>query len=254
MTMPIQRGRLGFRTSPIYSVLLLAAWIAVSAPADARADFYTHTLMLMEAKFETIRDYRCLYRAYSAANGKSTDVSFEYFFMKPKKIRMETVNGKYPGTVLLYDAEQKPEKVKVRVGSPFLALMQKAIYGDYFHHRDKRVTDLGGFGVLESDWGWFIDIHRRMDRYGRTDVKKMVEFNGRPALYYRLISTDPEQTMSIASEEIWIDPASYVPLKFVEYDRHGNVIRKGEYQNMAVDVGLTDDLFNDFDANGHRHR
>lgn len=255
MRKPMRRGRRYGRLSPVHLVTAAALIIALYAPGPANADFYSSMLPLMEARFDSIRDYRCLYNAYSAANGKSTDVSFHYYFLKPKNIRMETITGKYPGTVLLYNPHQKPDKVKVRVGNPVMAVMQKAIYGDYFHHRDKKVTDMGGFGVLESDWGWFIDIHREMARYGRTEVKKEVVFEGKPALYYRLLSTNPEKTLSVAEEELWIDKQTYAPLKFVEYDRFGTVIRKVEYKDMVVDVGLEGELFTHFDTehdrNGH---
>ena len=252
MTYPLRWGRRHRRPSPNHLIVLAALWAVLLPPATAGADFYTSTLPLMKDRFESISDYRCLYHTYSAANGKSTNVSFRYFFQKPKRIRMETVTGKYPGTVLLYNAQHKPDKVKVRVGNPVIAVMHKAIYGDYFHHRDKKVTDLGGFGVLESDWGWFIDIHLEMARFGRTEVKREVVVDGRPALYYRLVSSQPEKTLSVATEELWIDKATYAPMKFIEYDRHGTVIRKVEYEEMAVNVGLQGELFTRFDAD-HNH-
>ena len=254
MTKQMQWGRWQGRPSPNYWIILVALWAVWSPPTIAGADFYSSTLPLMQAKFESIQDYRCLYNAYSAANGKSTDISFQYFFLKPKQIRMETVTGKYPGTILLYNSQNRPDQVKVRVGNPVMAVMQKAIYGDYFHYRDKKVTDMGGFGVLESDWGWFIDIHREMAPFGRTDVTKEVLFEGKPALYYELLSTHPEKTLSVAREELWIDKATYAPMKFIEYDRYGTVIRKVEYKDMALDVGLKREIFTHFDAGNHNGR
>jgi outer membrane lipoprotein-sorting protein len=251
MTEKTNRGRRYAQPSPNHLILIFIVWALLALPVPALADFYANTLPLMQAKFDSITDYRCLYNAYSAANGKTTDVTFRYYFLKPKQIRMETLTGRYPGTVLLYNPQKKPDKVKVRVGNPVLAVMQKAIYGDYFHHRDKRVTDLGGFGVLESDWGWFIDIHREMARFGRTEVKKDVVFAGKPALYYRLVSTNPEKTLSVAQEELWIDKSTYAPMKFIEYDRYGTVIRKVEYKDMVVDVGLKGELFTHFEAANH---
>ncbi|KPJ78372.1 MAG: hypothetical protein AMJ54_03925 [Deltaproteobacteria bacterium SG8_13] len=249
----MHRGPRHGRPSPYYLIFIAVVWAAVAVPATALADFYSKTLPLMQAKFESIRDYRCLYNAYSAANGKSAAISFHYYFLKPKQIRMETVTGRYPGTVLLYNPQQKPDQVKVRVGNPVIAVMQKAIYGDYFHHRDKKVTDMGGFGVLESDWGWFIDIHREMARFGRTEVEKEVVYEGKPALYYQLLSTNPEKTLSVAKEELWIDKETYAPMKFIEYDRSGTVIRKVEYKDMVVDVGLKGELFTHFD-NDNNHK
>ena len=252
MTEKMNRGRRVTEPSPNHLILILVFWVLLSSPMAAFGDFYTDTLPQMQAKFDSITDYRCLYKAFSAANGKTTDISFRYYFLKPKQIRMETLTGKYPGTVLLYNPQKKPDKVKVRVGNPVIAVMQRAIYGDYFHHRDRKVTDLGGFGVLESDWGWFIDIHREMAQFGRTEVKKEVLFEGKPALYYCLVSTNPERTLSVAKEELWIDKATYAPMKFIEYDRHGTVIRKVEYKDMVVDVGLKGELFTHFEANNHQ--
>ena len=104
---------------------------------------------------------------------------------------------------------------------------------------------------MESDWGWFIEIHREMARFGRTEAKKDVIFEGQPALYYLLVSANPEKTLQVAREELWIDKATYAPLKFTEYDRHGTVIREVEYKNMAVDVGLEESLFSAIKTNNH---
>ena len=56
----------------------------------------------------------------------------------------------------------------------------------------------------------------------------------------------------MAKEELWIDKATYAPMKFIEYDRHGTVIRKVEYKDMVVDVGLKGELFTHFEANNHQ--
>ena len=163
-------------------------------------------------------------------------------------IRMETIAGKYPGTIMLYNERAKPDKVKVRVGNPFIAVMQKAIYGDYFHIHDPKVTDLGGFGVTESDWGWLIDIHEKMAAYGSTRVEKEVIINGRSVLYYVLISANPEKTLSVAKEELWIDKETYSPVKFIDYDTAGRVIRKSVFDNMVINDQLKEEIFKKFDA------
>jgi len=228
--------------------ILPALWSFTVLPVPARADFFAEALPLMVARFGSVNDYHCQYSAFSAKDGKTADLVFTYFFKKPKQIRMEVVKGTYPGTVLLYHRQHQPGKVKVRVGSPLLAAMQKAIYGEYFDHRDQKVTDLGGFGVLESDWGWFLDIHAEMARFGRTESVQEVVLDGRPCMYYELVSSRPEKTMSVAREELWIDKETFAPVRFVEYDRSGTVIRKVEYKEMAINVGLRDELFTKFEA------
>ena len=186
----------------------LSLMFILTTPAISQADFFTETLILMQKRFEAVNDYHCIYTAYSANNERSVEVTFRYYYKKPKMIRMETITGKYPGTIMLYDEQVKSDKVKVRVGNRFIAIMQKAVYGDYFKIHDPKVTDLGGFGVLESDWGWLIDIHEKMAAYGTTRVEKEVIIDGKPVLYYVLISANPEKTLSVAKEELWIDKAT----------------------------------------------
>ena len=65
-------------------------------------------------------------------------------------------------------------------------------------------------------------------------------------------STNPEKTLSVATEELWIDKHHFAPMKFVEYDRYGNVIRQVEYKNLTIDVGLNQELFTTFDADNHK--
>lgn len=220
----------------------------LTTPAISQADFFTETLVLMKKRFESVNDYHCIYKAYSANDEHSVEVTFRYYYKKPKMIRMETITGKYPGTIMLYDEQVKPDKVKVRVGNPFIAIMQKAIYGDYFKIHDPKVTDLGGFGVLESDWGWLIDIHEKMAAYGTTRVEKEVLIDGKPVLYYVLISANPEKTLSVAKEELWVDKETYSPVKFIDYDISGKVIRKSVFGNMVINDQLKAEFFTQFDA------
>lgn len=220
----------------------------LTLPVISHADFFSKTLALMKQRFESVNDYRCKYKAYSANGERSVELTFSYYYKRPKMIRMETLSGKYPGTIMLYDEQMKPDKVKVRVGNPFLAVMQKAIYGDYFAIHDPKVTDLGGFGILESDWGWLIEIHETMAAYGKTHIEKEMVLAGRPTLYYVLVSLQPEKTLSVAKEELWIDKETYSPVKFIDYDASGKVIRKSVFENMIINVGLKGELFTQFDA------
>ena len=221
--------------------------IGSAGPGVGSADFFATTLKKMKSGFDRMVDYRCQYEIYSAKGDKTTDLSFAYYFQKPKMIRMEVIKGKHPGTVMLYHREVRDGKVKVRVGNPVLAALQNAFYGDYFDLHDKKVTELGGFGIMESDWGWLIDIHRQLARFGQSTFEGEEWFDGRKTLRYTIVSAQPQKTIGIAKEELWVDSQTFFPVQFIHYNRQGMITRKACYRNVTLNAGLNEKLFLDFD-------
>ncbi len=159
-------------------------------------------------------------------------------------IRMEILTGIYPGTIMLYNPEVVKDKVKVRVGNPALAVLQKIFFGEYFELH--RMVDLRGNGVHESDWGSFIDEHQKFLHLIKSKFIGEEKMNGKTTFFYRLVSDNPAKTMSIKIEDVWIDKRTYFPVKYVHYDTLGRVIRRSAYNTLEFNAGLQADIFNDF--------
>jgi outer membrane lipoprotein-sorting protein len=216
----------------------------ILAPCDpCQAEPFDNTLKTMQQKFQSLKDYQCVFESYTARDEESREMVFSYFFKKPKMIRMEVLEGTYPGTVMLYNPQVMRDKVRVLVGNPALAVLQKIFFGEYFGLYSKWIIDLRGNGVHESDWGSFIDDHLKLLHLGKSKFIGEKEVNGRTTLFYRLDSHEPIKTMNIKTEEVWIDKKTYFPIKYIHYDASDQVIRRSVYHNLKFNTDLQMDLF-----------
>lgn len=159
-------------------------------------------------------------------------------------IRMEVSAGIYPGTIMLYNPEVVRDKVRILVGNPALAVLQKIFFGEYFELH--KLVDLRGKGVHESDWDSFISDHLKLLHLGKSKFIGEEEVNGKTTLFYRLNSDDPAKTMSIKIEEVWIDKKTYFPIKYIHYDASGQVIRRSVFNNLEFNTDLQVDIFKKF--------
>ena len=202
----------------------------------------------MQQKFQSLKDYHCIFESYTARGQESRGIVFSYFFKKPQMIRMEIVEGKYPGTVMLYNPEVVRDKVRVRVGNPVLAMLQKILFGEHFDLYSKWIIDLRGNGVHESDWGSFIDDHLKLLHLGKSKFIGEKEVDGKTTLFYRLDSDNPDKTMHIKTEEVWIDKKTYFPIKYIHYDISGQVIRRSVYRDLKFNTDIQVDIFKKFET------
>jgi outer membrane lipoprotein-sorting protein len=201
----------------------------------------------MREKFDAIEDYQCIAESYTTDGERLWRRTFNYYFKKPKLIRMEVAEGQFPGTVLIYNPDIFQDKVCLEAPSKFLTIVQKIARGRFIDLDDHWVTDLRGRGVHESDWGTFIDEHLRFVRTigGRYEIHYEGEeaMNGRQALVYTIVSTNPEETLLVKEEKMWLDKETYFPLKYIFYDSAYRVMRKTSHSDIKINVNLQDDMF-----------
>lgn len=202
----------------------------------------------MKERAASVDNYQCVYHSYAATEKDETDLVFLYRFRKPKKIRMEIIEGPHADTILIYNSEHYQNQVRVRAGNALIAYLQKLLSLEYLDVQDRWVTDVRGNSILESDWNWFIDqhlyfIHLNVVRTESVETENLV---GRPVLHYILTSANPDVTSGIAKEEIWVDIETVFPIKYVQYDTTGRAVRRSTFSNVRLNAEPSPDLFIDF--------
>ena len=231
-----------------FSITLL---FLLTEPALCQAETFYTILNSMKQKFDTIEDYKCIYEYHTSDGKKRLDVTYKYFFKKPKLIRMEVQTGKYAGTVLIYNQPIYQNKVRVKLGKSELPFfIPRFLVKKSYPVNHKWFTDLRGNGIHQSDWGWFIDEHLRIaqlqDNPYEIEYKGEETINGRETVIYMLISNIPEETMSVRKEIFWIDIENYILIKYIQYDSSENVIRKSHYKNIELDNNFKKEIFTRF--------
>ena len=232
--------------STLHSLFILSFFFILTHTDPCQAEPFHKTLKTMQQKFLSIKDYQGIFEYFTARDAKSRKIVFSYFFKKPKMIRMEFLEEKFPDTVMLYNPEVVKDKVRVRVGNSALAMLQKIFVGEYFELYSKWIIDLRGRGMHESDWGSFIDEHLKLLHLYKSELISETEVNGKITLFYRLDFDKPDKTMHIKTEEVWIDKKTYFPIKYIHYDTSGQIIRQSVYHNLKFNTDLPVDIFKKF--------
>ncbi len=133
----------------IVHIVMFFSMAAQAAAADEPT--FDNVLAGMRETFANLKDYQCLYHLYSTDGKKARQISFTYYFKKPKQIRMDVSSGKYLGAMILYNPAIQEKQVRVRLCNPALAFLQKRLRRESLDLDNVWVTDARGMGVHESD-------------------------------------------------------------------------------------------------------
>jgi outer membrane lipoprotein-sorting protein len=234
-------------TNLIVGPLVFALSLSLFAsPAYSQSPDFVSILEKMRKQIVLVTDYQCRFRTFSTDGTKSREVLLAYYYRNPSQIRMEVLEGPNPGSILIYNRKVQPEQVRVIAGNKFTAFMQRMFYGEFFPLTNKWVLDLRGNGIHESDWLNFIDEHEKYLKIGSSRFIGEETLNGRKTYLFKLVSNNPDETMSIKEEDVWIDAQTYFPVQFFQYDTQGRLARKATITELQFNTGLDERLFVEF--------
>lgn len=188
----------------------------------------------LQEKFKKINDYQCVFDAFVAKDDKTDRRVYNYYFKKDKSIRMEIIEGKNNGAKLVYSGKN----VKIRLSGIIISLFTFT-----FEPTDKKICDLRGFSIPQSDWGTFINEHIKYLEKCSSKIIAKDTVNNKETIIVEIESRKPDETMDIAREKIWLDNTEKILLKFEQYDKKGKLMRANSYKNIKINSGLKDDLF-----------
>jgi outer membrane lipoprotein-sorting protein len=246
MRLEPNRHRLGAAVCGMTGWLLTWILLLWTAPAGAGGPSFAAILAGMQDRWSATVDYQCRFETQSSNGEQSRDVVLAYFYRRPAQIRMEVLEGPYAGSLLLYNQEIDPQKVRVLAGNPLVAFLQRMLYGEFFAVDHKWVVDLRGNGIHESDWAYFIAAHQKYLNMGTSRFLGEEVFNGRITYRYLLKSDLPDASMSIKEEEVWVDAQSFFPVQYFQYDASGRLVRKALVTELKFNTGIEANLFVDF--------
>lgn len=223
----------------IQAILLLIPVFILFIPAySGSSDIsYPDILAQMKDRFEKIETYQCFFQVFTARGKKTKTVTAYYFFKKPKWVRMELLEGSQGGTIALY----KPHSVRLKPGKGLLS-----IFHFKFAPENEILVDLRGYGIHETDWGYYIDQHLQRLEITSSQFTGEENVEGRQTLVFELLSHHPERSNDVAREVLWVDKDELIPLKYVHYDTSGMLILSAQFKDIKIDMKFEDSLFERF--------
>ncbi|MCB2166550.1 MAG: hypothetical protein KQI78_02740 [Deltaproteobacteria bacterium] len=231
----------------VAAAFLLGGMLLLQAvPAAAEPPRFAVALAGMKAKLAATSDYQCRFETQSTNGDQTRDVVLAYYYRQPAQIRMEVLEGPYPGSLLIYNGETDAGKVRVLAGNRLVAFLQRMLYGEFFAVDHEWVVDLRGNGIHESDWSHFIRTHEAYLSMGTSQFVREEMLDGRVAYVYRLVSDAPEKTMAVKSEDLWVDAETFFPVRYFQYDEAGRLVRKAIVTELRFNTGISEGLFTEF--------
>lgn len=241
---PRERGVVVVLVGGLILVLLTAAMARAEPPS------FMAVLNGMQARLAGTVDYQCRLATWSTNGNQEQAVVLAYAFHMPNKIRMEVIEGPYAGSLLIYNQDADPLRVRVRAGNPIMAFLQRLMYGEYFTVDHQWVVDRRGNGVHESHWPRYVTEHLKYLSSGRSRFLGYALIDGRRTYRFRLEVDAAETQGGFHREDFWVDATTYFPLQLHQYDASGRLVRKTRATGLTLNSGIGLDWFRDFEPSG----
>ena len=174
-------------------------------------------------------------KTYQVTLRSKSHKSFEEirYYYKSASIRMEFITP-LPGVVLTYD----PVKKEVRL-RPFWFMDHVLTLSP----DSEIIQSSAGHKVDESDIGSLLGIVAKLQSNGKTSIMGVESLSGRQAVLVNVTGNGDFTICGIHQYDLWLDKATYLPLKVVSYDLHEGAIEEILMDDLETDLDLPDSLF-----------
>ncbi|HEY9788421.1 MAG TPA: hypothetical protein V6D17_23735 [Candidatus Obscuribacterales bacterium] len=186
----------------------------------------------MYAAADLLNDYSFDYRMTVYKSDKTVIEGGDFFFKKPKLMRLEVTEGKRDGAVAVLSADGRV-RAKLK-GMGFLSMVSLAPYSSF-------LRSANGYPMVDSD---FLSLAQALRSYLREGVTSKV--TAAPVS----VATLPHAVHILEMykhEQLWkrvyVDLDSHLPLEWYDYDDNGKLYALSTWHNFKSNLGLSDQLF-----------
>lgn len=179
-----------------------------------------------------IRNYRCQLSTICRLGDIEEKRIYNYVFQSPKFIRMEIIEGKDRGTILVY----RNGFVRARRGG-FLSFLTLT-----FKPSDKAVTTIRGGQVDQTDFGFIVSLFKN---YANIVLwKKRDKFEGQECDVLELLIHDEVASAQPRKGYFWISRGTKLVLKYELYDSNELLVFQQIHRQIELNVDLPPNCFN----------
>jgi outer membrane lipoprotein-sorting protein len=213
-------------------ICVIALLLFFAQFADAQTLTPEGVIKKFEEAVATIDDYRCKLNEWCFNGSEYEKRSVDFYFLKPRNIRMEIIEGNRPfdpGSIVVFTGGNKIVGKKGGLFSFISATLDK---------KDPLVTSIRGTRIDEID---FIGILAKLtDRLANGINLVSVLPDGTYCLTG--IDKKPLQNGSTYREVLYLDGATFFPKKMEGFEGTKQVVN-AEWTDYVINAGLPPDLF-----------
>ncbi|GEM_PF-2502810 len=181
---------------------------------------------------DTTNTYRCILHEYVKKDKKVTENYWDYRFMKPKYIRMESIKGDRLGSKAFFD--YKTQKVTGRQGG-ILSKIKLTL-----DLSNKLVKNIRGITIAQSDWLSRLEKTLKIIDDPETEVEIVdTEYKGIDAKMIHISKIDIKK-YNFDETKIFFDKNNRLLLGFYNYEK-SEIVEDIYYQDIRLNVFLNMD-------------
>lgn len=188
---------------------------------------------MMEERLKGINDYTCTLTSYEREDSKEQYRVYEYRYMSPGWVWMKIIDGDNKGAVVAYNPNTG--KVRAHKGG-ILSVIKISTTPD-----NNRVKSMRGHRIDHSHFPAVLD---RMVNASKEAESTVVETLSTSWVVHIQNIANPEKFLGASTLIMTVDKTSLLPVKVEEFDANQNLVKRVEYKDIKVNVGLTTKDFN----------
>lgn len=209
------------------TTLLFVCCAPMAKAQEEKEILLQKALARIENRAQTLLAYKCRLSTVCVLGKTVEKRTYNYYFLRPGLIRMEIIQGKDKGAVLVY----KQGIVYAKRFPLFFTLR--------FKPQSRMVTTIRGGQVDQTDLGFILSILKAPGRKLSWQGKE--ELNGQTLEIIELRDgkarpTDPQKGL------FWVGQDGFI-LKYELYDSGNNLVFRQSHDNIQLDVSFSPSLF-----------
>lgn len=212
----------------VAATLMLICWMPMAATAAEKKEILLQkTMARIEARAQALSAYKCRLSTVCVLGKTVEKRTYNYYFSKPGLIRMEIVEGKDKGAVLVY----KQGIVYAKRFPLFFTLR--------FKPQSRMVTTIRGGQVDQTDLGFILSLLKnpgyKLSWQGREELSGQT---------LEIIELRDEKARPGGPQKglFWVGQDGFI-LKYELYDSANNFIFLQSHDNIQAEVSFSQNLF-----------
>jgi outer membrane lipoprotein-sorting protein len=208
-------------------ILIAAAGVPLYAESLTAHD-YLHAI---KARYDLIEDYQCRMHEFSIGGGRREERIINYYFKKPKLIRMDILDGNKAfdkGSVGVYTGGNKVTGHRGGIMKEIILSVRK---------NSALATSVRGETIDQSD---MLTVIERMEYLLANGEVSLVEKHAH--IEFEFFPFDPSQNEGISRDVVWIDSETMLIIRNERYEEE-KLVQQVTWKNHIINAGLPTELF-----------
>jgi outer membrane lipoprotein-sorting protein len=217
------------KTARFTTLILLLLLLVISL---SYAISYEEILERMSSFYRNLQSFYCILEVYNKAGNTEENVTYEYYFQKPDKLRLEVLEGKDKGTTIVY----QNNRIRYKKGG-VLSFIPLSLNID-----DPIVLSIRKGRINELTFDYILDI---LSKYKPKSIKEVSIFGYN--CYVIEIGESKDRLYNYSMQRIYVEKNTFVPIQLEQYENingQNELVHKRIYRNFKINLPIDEKIFN----------